>query len=831
MRFPSFHRGCVLRGAFPHKLAALLLGFPLLNSRAAQIDSTWGATGASPGLGSYSDAANWSPQVVPNNGNGGNTYRVTIARSGPSLDLDVTIDSLTLKPQGVLVVRDHTFSTSATRNDAAAPLPVNGQWYDLLPGIAVGATMTPAKADLGVLANFDASTGALVGGVYSVDNFEGGPPAEITFKGARIVTSLATLRLRGTGGRITNEAGNDALAPLAVNNGVLFLDQRPFRTAGDFTNNGELDLVPDGEGDTSFIISGKLTNFDPATKTLKGGKFVLYDPSFHGYTTRLQFAGADIVTNSADLFVAAMRDETTSSPTGIPSIVDENGQNALRNFANNTATGRIVFDDPEFTTTATSVTNAGYIAVGDRLFLPAGGTFEQTGGELFIRGRFTSLAAELDTQGGSILVNGGRVTGGGILIGATTNNGVIAPGIDAVADVMTFNGDLTLGSASVLRFDLAGTARGPGVGSHLGGPVYGYDTIDGTAKVTIGGKLQVNLSTATQSGSRFTPGPDDTFVLLKAPAPPVGSFQNVASGQRLATVDGGGSFQVNYGAGTAFDPNSVVLSGFQANTNPATLLNISTRGQSGTGERAMIGGFIVTGSEPKAVLLRALGPSLRSAGVTTVLDDPTLSLHDGNGAPITSNDDWQQSSGHDAIEGTGIAPSDARESAISATLTPGAYTGVLEGKNGAAGTSLVEVYDLNAGAQSQLANISTRAFADGAENPVIGGMIVGGGSGSSRVLVRALGPSLSKAGVKGAMDNPYLTLVDKNGNALATSDDWKKEADQAAIQATGIPPNDDREAAIVYTLQPGAYTAVVKPSPAGGPANSGVALVEFYRLP
>ena len=267
-----------------------------------------------------------------------------------------------------------------------------------------------------------------------------------------------------------------------------------------------------------------------------------------------------------------------------------------------------------------------------------------------------------------------------------------------------------------------------------------------------------------------------------------------------------------------------MLSDFQPNTSPAVLLNVSTRGQVGSGERVMIGGFIITGSEPKPVILRGIGPSLRSSSVRAVLDDPILSLHDQSGATIASNDDWQQSPQRTAIQGTGIAPSDPREPAIVATLAPGNYTAVLEGKNNAVGVCLVEVYDLNAGAQSQLANMSTRGYVDTGDNVLIGGLIVGGGTGSTDILVRALGPSLSKAGVTGAMDDPSLGIYTANGTSMGYNDDWT--VNRATIQATGLAPSDDRESAYLLTVSPGAYTAVV--APARG--KSGIGLVEFYRL-
>src|SRR5205814_4883315 len=126
------------------------------------------------------------------------------------------------------------------------------------------------------------------------------------------------------------------------------------------------------------------------------------------------------------------------------------------------------------------------------------------------------------------------------------------------------------------------------------------------------------------------------------------------------------------------------------------------------------------------------------------------------------------------VEATTIPPSNDLESAIVATLTPGAYTAILADKLNRPGLGLVEVYDLAQGANSKLANISTRGFVDTGDNVMIGGFIVGGGSigGFARVIVRAIGPSLTGAAVSGALQDTTLELYDGNGNSLATNDDW-----------------------------------------------------------
>jgi hypothetical protein len=146
---------------------------------------------------------------------------------------------------------------------------------------------------------------------------------------------------------------------------------------------------------------------------------------------------------------------------------------------------------------------------------------------------------------------------------------------------------------------------------------------------------------------------------------------------------------------------------------------------------------------------------------------------------------------------------------------------------------LVEVYDLAQAANSKLANISTRGFVDTGDNVMIGGLIVGGGNvgGSARVIVRAIGPSLSSSGIQGALQDPTLELHDGNGTTIASNDNWKTRLDgssqQAEIEATTIPPTNDLESALVQTLAPGNYTAIVR----GTGNTTGVGTVEVYNLP
>ena len=272
---------------------------------------------------------------------------------------------------------------------------------------------------------------------------------------------------------------------------------------------------------------------------------------------------------------------------------------------------------------------------------------------------------------------------------------------------------------------------------------------------------------------------------------------------------------------TATDPNGNTS---EFSQSVGQLLNISTRLRVLTGDNVLIGGFILLGPDAKRVIIRGLGPSLSSQGVPGPLADPTLELHAGDGTLIASNDNWK-SDNQAEIEATTIPPSDDLESAIVATLPAdgSAYTAIVRGKNGTTGVGLVETYDLDTAANSKLANISTRGFVDTADNVLIGGFILG--DGSARVIARAIGPSLTDVGVAGALQDPTLELHDGFGTLVASNDNWKTDQ-QAEIIATGVAPTKDLESAIVATLLPGNYTAIVR----GKNDTTGVGLVEVYNL-
>jgi pimeloyl-ACP methyl ester carboxylesterase len=255
------------------------------------------------------------------------------------------------------------------------------------------------------------------------------------------------------------------------------------------------------------------------------------------------------------------------------------------------------------------------------------------------------------------------------------------------------------------------------------------------------------------------------------------------------------------------------------------LLNISTRLRVLGADKVLIGGFIVAGSDPKRVIIRAIGPSLTAFGVSDALADPTLELHDGSGSLIFTNDNWKDTQ-KQAILDTTIPPTHDLESAIVATLAPGGYTAIVRGKDNGTGVALVEVYDLNQATDSKLANISTRGFVDKDNNVMIGGFIVGpNGTAGGTLLVRAIGPSLSNFGIQNPLADPMLELHNGDGTTIASNDNWKN-TQRANIQFTGIPPSSDLESAIVQTFAPGAYTAIVR----GKNNGTGVSLIEVYDL-
>jgi hypothetical protein len=251
------------------------------------------------------------------------------------------------------------------------------------------------------------------------------------------------------------------------------------------------------------------------------------------------------------------------------------------------------------------------------------------------------------------------------------------------------------------------------------------------------------------------------------------------------------------GMKSIYDSGPPYLSANQA----PNLVNLSTRAFVGTGGNVVIGGFIIQGSQPTTVILRGIGNSLPAFGINNALEDPVIELHDEGGDIIAESDDWIDDSWATTIASYHLDPSNSRESAIMATLSPGTYTVLLRsydnGDGNLTGTGVVELYDLHTGG-GRAGNIATRGPVSSGQ-VLIGGFIVGGNQ-TKDVVVRAIGPSLSGAGVSGPLSDPTLELRDASGSLLALNDNWESG--------------------------PGAYTAIVRSADGSG----GIALVEVYDL-
>jgi pectin methylesterase-like acyl-CoA thioesterase len=255
------------------------------------------------------------------------------------------------------------------------------------------------------------------------------------------------------------------------------------------------------------------------------------------------------------------------------------------------------------------------------------------------------------------------------------------------------------------------------------------------------------------------------------------------------------------------------------------MLNISTRLHAGTDERVGVAGFIITGTAPKKLIIRALGASLREAGLADALADPVLTLYGADGHLIAANDNWKDDDlAAWELTSAGLAPTHDLEAALVVHLPPGQYTAIISGQEETSGTGLIEVYDADLAADSELANISTRGFVGTDDDVMIGGFVVGNSSGFARVLVRALGSSLAENGVNGRLRDPTLELHDADGNVTA-NDNW-----QSTTEAGNIPPSlqpkDNRESALLATLPAGPHTAIVR----GRKNCTGIGLIEVYNL-
>jgi predicted Zn-dependent protease len=279
------------------------------------------------------------------------------------------------------------------------------------------------------------------------------------------------------------------------------------------------------------------------------------------------------------------------------------------------------------------------------------------------------------------------------------------------------------------------------------------------------------------------------------------------------------------------------------------LANLSTRGRAGSGNDTFIVGFVVSGTAKKSVLIRANGPSLAALGVANTLVDPKLTLMRKVGdsyVTVSENDNWSAGSAEQVLAlrsaflrlGAFALADNSTDAALLLDLEPGVYSAQVDAQGGTPGITLVEVYDADAHSdalQRPLINISTRSFAGTGEEQLFAGFVVAGNS-PKQVLIRAIGPGLTKYGVTGVNSDPNL-VVYKDGVHIADNDDWTYSnqgldgiLSPVFAKVGAFPLDTDKpgwDSALLITLPPGAYTAQVS----GRHDETGIVLLEVYEVP
>ncbi len=549
---------------------------------------------------------------------------------------------------------------------------------------------------------------------------------------------------------------------------------------GIFTTNGGAVSGADGGlvafSNTSTAGNATFTNNGGAVSDALNGRTTFADSSTAGNATFTNSGGSTDFYNTATASNATLIAAEGSAYSGSISFFDDSDGGTARVQLTGNSILYISFHNPPGVTTG-SIEGTGFVYIGPNNLTVGGNNLSTT---------FSGTIADSGLGGSLTKIGNGTLTLSGVnsFAGGTA---ISAGGLTAASDGSLGSGSISLQVAGVILTLESGATN---------------DYINDAASLSIVSGASVNLN--------FEGSPDQVDALL------------IDGKLQIAGVYGSAQSNATYKL-PQFAGSGTLLVGDATPTPTPTpsLLNISTRMQVLTGDNVLIGGFIITGNAPKKVILRAIGPSLIAFGLADALADPVLELHMPDMTVVT-NDNWKDTQ-QTEIEATGLQPSEDLESAIVATLAPGAYTAIVSGKNGGTGVGLVEAYDLDEAADSTLANISTRGFVDTGDNVMIGGVIIGGGS--SQVLVRAIGPALAAFGVSGALEDTVLELHDKDGALITTNDDWK-DTQQSQIEAIGLPPTDDRESAILATLTPDSYTAIVR----GKNDTTGVALVEVYNI-
>jgi hypothetical protein len=607
--------------------------------------------------------------------------------------------------------------------------------------------------------------------------------ANLSFSGGSTLTIGANQTVRGRGtilgdGLLINNgtiigddvAGNSVQIDFVYNDGVLHKNNGVFKAI----NGGMLGLysgIIDQTGGGSFLADG-------------AGSIVQIGGSNNGGVVGATVIGGTLnTTNGGVIQIVGGNNALLSGTTNNGAIQIPAGETLFVKGTGITNNGTILVD----TTAANTVTKVRFEADGT-----LGGT-----GSLTLNGILNTFnVASLDCGGHNVINGAGHtIKGNGDIFtsgGLFTNNGTISPGFSP--GKISISGNYVQGSTGVLNLEIGGKT-----------PATEYDQLVVTGAATLAGTLNLTLIDG------YRPKVGDVFQIIS-----FGSFTGAFSTINFT----GFTAQVTYG------PTGIT---FKVLTVPDIPLNIATRLLVNPDPNQLIGGFIITGTQPKKVIIRGIAPSLASF-FSGVLADPTMELYQGS-TLLVSNDNWKVrasdgTSQQAEVEATTVPPSNDLESAIVATLAPGPYTAVLRGKGGTSGIAVIEAYDLDQNAKSKLANIATRGLVGTNENVMIGGFIMGGnGQADGKVVIRAIGPSLAAFGIANVLQDPFLELHNANGTTIQANDDWQ-QTQATEISQTGLAPTDVRESAMVTTLPDGNYTAIVR----GKNNATGVAVVEVYSL-
>jgi hypothetical protein len=403
-------------------------------------------------------------------------------------------------------------------------------------------------------------------------------------------------------------------------------------------------------------------------------------------------------------------------------------------------------------------------------------------------------------------------------LSATSNSGAAVtltsatPGICSVTGGNTING-LANGTCTINANAAATGGFAAALQSRLTFSIGQTQTITFNAPTYLVVNTSLTLSATASSGLPVT---------FSSLTPTICSVAgNVVTGNLVGTC----TIAANQGGGGSFGAAPQVTDNLQsvAGGNLPRLVNIATRMSVQTGSNVLIGGFVLGGNTPKSIVVRARGPSLTAAGVPGALSNPVLQLFQGP-TMIDSNDNWQSHPNQANLQTSGFAPSENLEAAIFTTIGPGPFSAIVTGAGGGTGVGIIEVFEVPGGEEKRLINISTRGQVLTGADVMIAGFVIQG-QAPQTVVVRARGPSLAAAGVPGVLANPRMQLF-SGATEIGNNDNWQTNANAAQIQASGFAPDDPNECALLVTLAPGAYSAVIS----GVNSSTGVAIVEVFGL-